>query len=1091
MRIVKQQFQSPIGFWILSLIGLIPLLAFTSPKSVAVEDFSIYTPKHFFNTPPIAVDDTFSGNENQFLIFKPTLNDTLNGQLVSLSIQTLPRHGTIGFSAAETLVYKPHPSFCGKDTLFYVIANETFAFDTAMVVLTVNCGEHLATQAPIALDDVFSVYKNTPLNLIVLENDSLNGDLVSPLSIVQQPKQGTASVLLINTISYSPKNDFCGGYDTLSYAVCNKNGCDTATAIIYVHCTVDNTNANQPIAVDDYFSTKRSAFHVFVPTLNDTLKGTLLSTSIIKNCNNGSVGFVGIDTLVYMAQKGFCGRDTLSYRVCNTLFLCATASVFIDVECTKDDSSTLTLLPKAVDDNATTLEGKSVTIPILTNDTLNGIMMDPLRIVRLPNRGFASIVVNDLMYTPFNGFCNGYDTISYKICNGLGCDTAYVFVWVACDSQTITKVPIVKNDNIVTNRNRSLKFNPTINDMINGTLSTLDIVSTPRHGYISATTAIDTLLYTPDFNYCGFDTLEYRICRTDLKCDTGFIFITINCTPLGERPDAIPDVATVVKNNTVSIRVLNNDAFNGALSAPLSMVSQPLHGTVGIDNQNHINYTPDVDFCGQKDSFSYKICNLNGCDTAVVVVDILCVNPNHPKAKDDAAIILQGKIVEINVVANDTLNGILDSITILNGPKNAVATIKNNNILYASNAVFCGGYDTLTYSICTIGGCDTALLVVSVLCDTVKNLTPVAQNDVVETMQGRSVLVNILKNDTLFSEPLENFTITLAPRHGIASFDTLQNINYTPALSFCNGLDTITYAICTRWGCDTASAIINVICDRTINMPPVANSDRAVTKRAVGLMIPILANDSLMGADTVRLKQFAKHGTASFDASTNKLFYEPDAIFCGGFDSLVYEICNFKGCDTALVVIAVGCDSVSLIKPIANFDTARVEINKSVVINILKNDSLNQFILLETSVQPKHGLVSYGNNMATYVPINEFWGRDTFVYILCNLAGCDTAKVYIMVHAGNNMEVYNGFSPNGDGMNDRLIIRGIENYPNNEVIIYNRWGNEIFKRKGYSNDDGWAGDWSGQIVLDGTYFYTIYLNDEKKQVKTGYIQVHR
>ena len=1085
MRITTKQFQTCWRFWAMGLIGLIPILAFTSTSSVAVKDLSVC----FLNS-PVAVDDSIALDENALIVFNPTLNDSVNGRLVGLSIVSAPKHGTIGFSAIDTLIYKPNPSFCGKDTVWYAIANETYTFDTAMIVVTVRCGEILFNQAPDALDDVFSAYKNTRIDLSVLDNDSLKGDFITPLSIVQFPTYGEVLVST-NAISYLPQNDFCAGYDTLRYAVCNVYGCDTATVIIYIHCTVDNTNAHQPIAVDDRFSMERNAFHVFRPTLNDTVKGTLSGVSIVKGSNNGSVGFVGIDTLVYMPQIGYCGSDTISYRVCNTLFLCDTATIFIDIDCTKEDSTRLTQLPDAVDDETTTLEAQTVTISVLTNDNPNGIMIAPLSIVRYPSKGSASIAINDVTYTPLNGFCNGLDTFTYQICNGLGCDTAQVIITVNCEIHTRVNDPIAKEDNIVTDRNKTIKFNPTINDTLNGTLLTVAFVSPPRHGAIGST-SVDTLVYSPVLNYCGKDTLEYRVCRTDFKCDTAFIFITVNCTPLGERPDAMNDMATTLKNKTVNINVLSNDALNGGLSTPLSIVSQPTHGTVGIDVSNYINYTPLTGFCGGKDSFSYKICNIDGCDTATVVVDVLCENPNRPDARDDAALIIKGKVVDINVLANDVLNGILDSIKILKAPKNAVAFIQNNNITYATNFEFCGGFDTLTYMICTLGGCDTAQLVVLVLCDTTKNLTPVAQNDISETLQGRSISMTIVQNDSLFFEPLENILILKLPSHGTALLDSFNILTYTPTLSFCDGQDTLTYAICTRYGCDTASVIITVRCDTDMSTPPVAATDIAYTLRNVGIMIPILANDSLKGADKVRLIRFAKRGTASFNVSTNQVFYQPDATFCGSFDSLVYEVCNFKGCDTALVVIAVGCDTAFQILPTANFDTARVEINKTVLINILKNDSLRGYFLREVSVQPKQGLVTFrSDNDIYYVPRNEFWGRDSFVYILCNLAGCDTATVYITVHGGNNLVVYNGFSPNGDNINDRFIIRGIENYPNNEMMVYNRWGNEIFKRKGYSNDEAWAGDWQGQIILDGTYFYVIYLNDEKKQVKSGYIQVHR
>jgi gliding motility-associated-like protein len=85
-------------------------------------------------------------------------------------------------------------------------------------------------------------------------------------------------------------------------------------------------------------------------------------------------------------------------------------------------------------------------------------------------------------------------------------------------------------------------------------------------------------------------------------------------------------------------------------------------------------------------------------------------------------------------------------------------------------------------------------------------------------------------------------------------------------------------------------------------------------------------------------------------------------------------------------------------------------------------------------------------------------------------------------------------SPNGDGVNDTLLIGGIDSFPNNEVIIYNRWGQEVFSRAGYTNKNGWDGRFGNDIfaiseVPDGTYFYLI--EDGVGEQFTGYLSVIR
>ena len=87
-----------------------------------------------------------------------------------------------------------------------------------------------------------------------------------------------------------------------------------------------------------------------------------------------------------------------------------------------------------------------------------------------------------------------------------------------------------------------------------------------------------------------------------------------------------------------------------------------------------------------------------------------------------------------------------------------------------------------------------------------------------------------------------------------------------------------------------------------------------------------------------------------------------------------------------------------------------------------------------------------------------------------------------------------GFSPNGDGTNDVLVIRGLEIYPDNSILIFNRWGNKVFEASPYNND--WNGismfglTVGGKELPEGTYFYILKLGKDQKPIK-GYIYLNR
>ncbi len=89
--------------------------------------------------------------------------------------------------------------------------------------------------------------------------------------------------------------------------------------------------------------------------------------------------------------------------------------------------------------------------------------------------------------------------------------------------------------------------------------------------------------------------------------------------------------------------------------------------------------------------------------------------------------------------------------------------------------------------------------------------------------------------------------------------------------------------------------------------------------------------------------------------------------------------------------------------------------------------------------------------------------------------GCimqDTMEVFVYPE----IKVSGGFSPNNDGKNDLWIIDYLEQFPNHEVEIYNRWGDLLFYAKNYNNAP-FDGKYKGTNLPVGTYYYIIKLNN--------------
>jgi gliding motility-associated-like protein len=86
-------------------------------------------------------------------------------------------------------------------------------------------------------------------------------------------------------------------------------------------------------------------------------------------------------------------------------------------------------------------------------------------------------------------------------------------------------------------------------------------------------------------------------------------------------------------------------------------------------------------------------------------------------------------------------------------------------------------------------------------------------------------------------------------------------------------------------------------------------------------------------------------------------------------------------------------------------------------------------------------------------------------------------------------------TPDGDGSNDSFVIPGIENYPDNKLIVFNRWGNIVFEKESYSND--WSGTTNVGLVLgndelpSGTYYYLLDLKTEGMKILKGFVYIQR
>jgi gliding motility-associated-like protein/uncharacterized repeat protein (TIGR01451 family) len=167
--------------------------------------------------------------------------------------------------------------------------------------------------------------------------------------------------------------------------------------------------------------------------------------------------------------------------------------------------------------------------------------------------------------------------------------------------------------------------------------------------------------------------------------------------------------------------------------------------------------------------------------------------------------------------------------------------------------------------------------------------------------------------------------------------------------------------------------------------------------------------------------------------------------------------------------------------PVAINDHAETRANAAVLIDILANDDpVNSRFDIATIViteAPKSGTVFINSDgTVTYTPLPGFTGEDSFRYSVSDMEGYQTNIALVTINANFfKLSIANTFTPNGDGINDYFNIVGLNQYAENDLTIFNRWGSEIYRKQNYANN------WSGEGLGEGTYFYLLKVKRKGSQ----------
>ncbi|HEX6226375.1 MAG TPA: Ig-like domain-containing protein [Chryseolinea sp.] len=622
------------------------------------------------------------------------------------------------------------------------------------------------------------------------------------------------------------------------------------------------------------------------------------------------------------------------------------------------------------------------------------------------------------------------------------------------------------------------------------------------------TTALRSVTYE-NLNNNNPSSLARTISFSVFDGSTNSIIVTrdVQVNGVNDPPSGQPDSFVIYEDTELDCGcLLINDTDPDGDDLVALHGDPPLHGIV-TDMGGFFIYTPNPDYYGT-DSFTYHANDGTENSAPIVVhVTILPVN-DPPVAANDAFTTDEDTSVTLPLLSNDNdVDDVLSAsmIVLTSTPDHGSVTINATTgvVSYTPNLNY-NGADSFTYQVKDASGALSNVATVVITIHPV-NDAPNANPDLATTPEETQVSVAVLDNDTDIDSSLDPASVLVSslPAHGVAVVEQATGIIvYTPEENF-NGVDSFTYTVKDAEGATSAPALVTITVS-PINDPPVAVNDQAETDENIAVEIKITVNDYDVDDEivisSVTFTTNPSHGTITFNNTTGVVVYIPEKGFTGT-ETFSYTIRDPDGLTSEPGIITIAVIDAPNQPPIAVDDGPIA--NSSVaplVIDVLANDhdddNDHEELSIVSVTAPSVGTVQIVDGKIVYQPAGLISSSVTFTYTIEDPDGLSDEAEVTIENTYLPLIVSEGFSPNGNDNNETWYIQGIENYPNNFVKVFDRWGLLVYQKEHYENFSApWDGrgntaQQSGKLLDQGTYYYILEPGDEMKTM-TGYVVIIR
>lgn len=544
-----------------------------------------------------ANDDVYVTDEDVNLNGNVLSNDTgLDVDSLSIQSHTQPTQGSLVVNDNGSFSYSPSSNHHGADSFTYTVT-DGIETGTATVSITVNP----VNDSPVITSNaVIDAQQDVLYSYAVQATDVDIGDVLT--YSLQTAPSGMTINLVTGLIEWTP-----GNADLGSHSVTVQVG-DAANASVTQSYILSVSNTNEPLTISGTPATTaiEDVFYSFAPTASDSDVSNTLEFSIVNKPSWADFSLV-------TGELSSTPRNT-DVGVYNNIVI----SVTDGIATASLPAFNLTVInsndaPIAEDDSGSVNEDTATTILVLANDVDPDGDSISIASVTTPDHGVAKIESGGISYTPSQDY-HGTDRFTYTINDGMG-GAANAEVTVTVDA--VNDLPeIVSAAVIAAVQGEHYEYAVSATD-VDGDALLYSLDSAPVGMTINVNTGLiewlpgDADVGEHDVTVVASDSAAATATQSyTLTVDQGTIIL-----------QAVDDEFVAELNTPVTISVIENDTYAVGEALALALVTQPTLGTVVINADNTITYTPSSDVT-DTDSFEYSIADSSGAtSTATVTIE--------------------------------------------------------------------------------------------------------------------------------------------------------------------------------------------------------------------------------------------------------------------------------------------------------------------------------------------------------------------------------------------------------------------------------------------------------------------------------------